>query len=94
MCGTHVGTTILVLAGRVQALQKYRAIRGTTENELEIKASQRKKFGIKNVLSGGGGGRGEGKKKSSSSQSSSHSGMKRSWRSAKDVEGVFYYYCS
>mmetsp|Transcript_34846 Transcript_34846/g.64987 ORF Transcript_34846/g.64987 Transcript_34846/m.64987 type:complete len:753 (-) Transcript_34846:599-2857(-) len=82
----YVAQQVLLL-GRVQALQKYRAIRGTTENELEIKASQRKKFGIKNVLSGGGGGRGEGKKKSSSSSGSgSHSGMKRSWRSAKEVE--------
>lgn len=89
----YVAQQVLLL-GRVRALQKYRAIRGTSENELEIKASQRKKFGLSHVMSAGGG-RSDGKKKAvnEANQDDSHSGVKRSWRSAKDVEDKNEYEC-
>lgn len=68
----------VLLRGRVKALQSYRAISGSTEDELAVKESERRKFGGAKASSSGSRNRG--------ASDRSQPGSKRSWGCAKDGE--------
>eukprot|EP00602_Paraphysomonas_sp_CaronLab_P007957 CAMPEP_0185035108 /NCGR_PEP_ID=MMETSP1103-20130426/25857_1 /TAXON_ID=36769 /ORGANISM="Paraphysomonas bandaiensis, Strain Caron Lab Isolate" /LENGTH=709 /DNA_ID=CAMNT_0027572037 /DNA_START=248 /DNA_END=2377 /DNA_ORIENTATION=- len=75
-CDVYIAQQVL-LQGRVRALQSYRAIKGSTEVDLAVKASERKKFGSAHVA---GGSRVRG-----AVADRSQPGSKRSWGHAKEV---------
>eukprot|EP00602_Paraphysomonas_sp_CaronLab_P002207 CAMPEP_0185029152 /NCGR_PEP_ID=MMETSP1103-20130426/15290_1 /TAXON_ID=36769 /ORGANISM="Paraphysomonas bandaiensis, Strain Caron Lab Isolate" /LENGTH=716 /DNA_ID=CAMNT_0027563795 /DNA_START=211 /DNA_END=2361 /DNA_ORIENTATION=+ len=77
-CDVYIAQQIL-LQGRVRALQSYRAIKGSTEDELAVKASERRKFGSLHVCSVS--------RTPGGVSERSQSGGKRSGGHAKDITG-------